>query len=196
MSHSPATSDRYYKLYQKSQMAVPMSMLISRVMETPTTAVLRSSGDGHGDAEENLADQSDAGDPADAGPVPNSNRKTNSTDAEDQGDLSIKRSADSSSDISLTTCGRSQSEPVHTTHGRRSFSPQESSDLLRLCDRHLDTRGGPITTAQIMHTLETSSEGRTLVAHLKQKFEGKDWAKKIVDKIRCERKKRLRTCSE
>lgn len=76
----------------------------------------------------------------------------------------------------------------HPTHRRRSFTDDESSTLITLCQSLLIS--GKITRASVMEVLHSTERGRILLLGLKDKFAGKDYYKMITDRIHTERKKR------
>ena len=80
-------------------------------------------------------------------------------------------------------------KPQTETHKRRSFSTEESTELLQICEDLIAQENVSIVT--ILDCMQRADRGIELLDLFQRKF-GKGYLKKIYDRLRCELRRRKR----
>lgn len=167
MSHSAATADRYYEIHNTRTLAIPVTKLISSVMENPQKDVTKSV---HW--------------PMNALQIKPIQSPTDETQQ-------VNKDATTAGD-STDSYEYEQKPPVHKTsgylqHGRRAFLPDEQRLLLELCKDLI--KAGSILKHDIIGTLQSSAQGTQLLLKIKERYGAEHYMQKVVDRIKSEVRK-------
>ncbi|CAC5379905.1 unnamed protein product [Mytilus coruscus] len=204
MTHAAATADRYYALYDREQLAMPISSLISSVMENPNSKDIQHSihwpksglptpkpkdaiecgADKEGKNEEISDDQISKVDNID-------NDVSDTTEDYDVENYFPPLSPLNECNLILSDSEELPEKQIKK-HKRRSFTESESETLIAICQQNL--KKGKVFRSDIKEIVEKDPRGQKLIANLKARNSGNDtdiW-KIIVDRIHAERRRRLR----
>ncbi|XP_061190410.1 uncharacterized protein LOC133198321 [Saccostrea echinata] len=158
MSHEPSTADRYYHMSDKSKMAVPVSRLITAVMEGESEASRTT---------KQIAQTSSIQEISQTGTEEGSSNPNPTPDS------------DSPKKTTQTPEGFPQLPPG--PHRRRPFSEIEVRTLVVLLSGLDVTKG--ITKLAVISHLQESEEGRLFLLNMQNKL-GSEYQKKIIDRVR------------
>ena len=162
MTHNPETADRHYALYNQRELAVPVTNMISAVMEgkKPAKSTANIMKSIHW-LKENETD----------------NITQDSTQKFDNITQDWRQKGDNIT-VSTKKC-----------HGRRSFEGHEAEKLIEICDEVIWK--GAITKNAVIEKVTGSEEGRIIFLQLQTRIgRYKDVWKVITDRLQTEKKKR------
>jgi hypothetical protein len=164
MTHNPETADRHYALYNQRELAVPVTNMISAVMEgkKPAKSTANIMKSIHW-LKENETD----------------NITQDSTQKFDNITQDWRQKGDNIT-VSTKKC-----------HGRRSFEGHEAKKLIEICDEVIWK--GAITKNAVIEKVTGSEEGRIIFLQLQTRIgRYKDVWKVITDRLQTEKKKRMK----
>ncbi len=81
---------------------------------------------------------------------------------------------------------------VKIVHKRRAFNEAEAASILQMCSSFIDDNTKPISYQSVVECLTASDDGVKLMDDFATKFGAKKYLKKVVDKVRCEVRKRTK----
>ncbi|CAG2217194.1 unnamed protein product [Mytilus edulis] len=189
MTHAAQTADRYYALYDREQLAMPVSTLISSVMEHARSNTIQHSLQW---PKEGLQTH----EPKD--PIECRDNQISNIDDDDGSDTTVDYELESYvlpqsplNDLNLILSEDEEvQEPIIKKHKRRSFTECESDILIDICKTNLEK--GKIVKSEIRDTVEKDPRGQKIITNLKERHVDTDIWKIIVDRIHAERRRRMR----
>lgn len=215
MTHAPTTQDKYYNLFNRRESAVPMAQLICSVMDyrsdvSKSVHWLKTTDetthfdkrpielDRHCKPDENNVSKKNPSEFSDSPMDETEAGSGDDTHTRDDYYVPDVPDGDSNDDTeeylplsplySQEIVSEDEEEKL-MSHGRRGFTDEEAALILDICRGVLSAADNSITQSEVMEALNNDPRSKTLLAKLEKRY-GKIHRKKIVDRVRCELRKR------